>query len=152
VPSSHGGSHWFKSSTAYQPIQGVTVFDRGPFFLILIWKNQRLMFFYLPAENSGEEVAMETGLEFIQRMQEDAEFRRKVNACPNGGARLEFLKKEGYDFTPFVQIMDSLSSGEWPAGGLPRPGGSSNHKQGASGLLGRLSQFFRTAKEPRPNR
>jgi len=95
---------------------------------------------------------METGLEFIQRMQEDAEFRQKVNACPNGAARLEFLKSEGYDFTQFVQIMDNLSSGQWPAGGLDRPGGSFTPKQGASGFLGRLSQFFRTTKEPRPNR
>ena len=27
---------------------------------------------------------MKSGDEFIKRMQEDAEFRRKVNACPNG--------------------------------------------------------------------
>ena len=38
----------------------------------------------LPADNAGQEAAMETGVEFIQRMQEDAEFRRKVNACANG--------------------------------------------------------------------
>ena len=33
---------------------------------------------------------MKTGFEFIQRIQEDAEFRQKVNACPNGLARLAF--------------------------------------------------------------
>jgi hypothetical protein len=110
------------------------------------------MSFYLPAENTGKEAVMETGLEFVQRMQEDAEFRQKVNACHNGAERLEFLKREGYDFTPFVQIMDNLSSGQWPAGGLQQPGGSSTPKQGASGFLGRLSQIFRAAKDPSPNR
>jgi hypothetical protein len=51
---------------------------------------------------------MKTGFEFIQRMQEDAEFRRKVNACLEGEERLAFLKNEGYDFTPFVQIIDNV--------------------------------------------
>jgi len=48
--------------------------------------------FDLPAENTGEEVAMKTGVELLQRMREDAEFRQKVNACPNGAARLAFLQ------------------------------------------------------------
>jgi predicted ribosomally synthesized peptide with nif11-like leader len=51
------------------------------------------------------EVAMETGVALIQRMQEDAEFRQKVNACANGLERPAFLKSEGYDFTPFIQII-----------------------------------------------
>jgi hypothetical protein len=45
------------------------------------------------AENTGKEVAMKTGFEFVQRMQEDAEFRRKVNACLEGEERLAFSKK-----------------------------------------------------------
>lgn len=95
---------------------------------------------------------MKTGLEFIQRMQEDAEFRRKVNACLEGEERFAFLKIEGYDFTPFVQIMKNLSSGQPSAGWLEQPGESAGPKQGASGFLGRLSQIFRTPKAPRPNR
>ena len=46
---------------------------------------------------------MKTGFEFIQRIQEDAEFRRQVNACPEGVERLAFLKSEGYDFSPFIR-------------------------------------------------
>ena len=42
---------------------------------------------------------MKTGVEFLQMMREDAEFRQKVNACPNGAARLAFLQSQGYDFT-----------------------------------------------------
>ena len=95
---------------------------------------------------------MKTGFEFIQRMQEDAEFRRKVNACLEGEARLAFLKSEGYDFTPFVQIINSLSSGQRSAAWLGQPGESASPKQGASGFLGRLGQIFRIPKARRPNR
>ena len=95
---------------------------------------------------------MKTGVEFLQRMQEDAEFRQKVNACPNGEARLAFLKSEGYDFTPFVQIIDNLSSGQRPTGGLTRSGGSAGPRQGASGFFGRLRQIFRAPTLPRPDR
>ena len=91
---------------------------------------------------------MKTGVEFLQRMQEDAEFRQKVNACPNGAARLAFLQSEGYDFTPFVQILDNLSSGQWPIGGLTRSGGSASPKPGASGFVGRLKQIFRARYPP----
>ena len=86
---------------------------------------------------------MKTGVEFIQRMEEDAEFRQKVNACPNGAARLAFLQSQGYDFTPFVQIIDNLSSSQWPIGGLTWSGGSASPKPGASGFIGRLRQIFR---------
>jgi hypothetical protein len=92
---------------------------------------------------------METGVKFLQRMEEDAEFRQKVNACPNGAARLAFLQSEGYDFTPFVQILDTLSSGQRHAGGLTRSDGNTSPKSGPSGFVGRLKQIFRT---PTPSR
>ena len=95
---------------------------------------------------------MKTGVEFLQRMQEDAGFRQKVNACPNGAARLAFLQSEGYDFTPFVQILDNLSSAQRPTGGLARSGGSASPRQGASGFVGRLRQIFRASTHPRPDR
>jgi len=91
---------------------------------------------------------METGVKFIQRMQEDAEFRQKVNDCANGAERLEFLKKEGYDFTPFMQIIDNLSSSQPSAGGLGQPGARAGHRQGAPGFWSRISQIFRTTKAP----
>ena len=55
---------------------------------------------------------MKSGDEFIKRMQEDAEFRRKVNACPSGAERLAFLKSQGYDFSPFIRILNNLSTGK----------------------------------------
>jgi len=94
---------------------------------------------------------MKTGDEFIQRMQEDAEFRQKVNACPNGAARLAFLQSEGYDFSPFVQIMNNLSYGKQSTGWPGQPGDSASHEQAASGFLGRISQMFRATKATRPN-
>jgi hypothetical protein len=95
---------------------------------------------------------MKTAAEFIQRMQEDAEFRQKVNACLEGEERLAFLKSEGYDFSPFVQILNNLSYGHQSSGGLGPTGPSAIPKPGASGFLGRLSQIFRAPKAPRPNR
>jgi hypothetical protein len=95
---------------------------------------------------------MKTGFEFIQRMQEDAEFRRQVNACLEGEERLAFLKKAGYDFTPFVQIMDNLSCGQQSARGLGQPGVSAGPRPGTSGFFGRLRQIFRAPHPPRPNR
>ena len=41
---------------------------------------------------------MKDAAQFIKRMQEDAEFREKVNACFESEERLAFLKSEGYDF------------------------------------------------------
>ena len=60
----------------------------------------------LPSDNPRQEAAMKTGFEFIQRIQEDADFRRKVNACSEGEERLAFLKSEGYDFFPFIEIWE----------------------------------------------
>ena len=72
---------------------------------------------------------MKTGVEFIQRMQEDAEFRRKVNAWLNGEERLAFLKSEGYDFTPFhpnywiiCLPVSSLPAGWGSPAKVPAPG------------------------------
>ena len=95
---------------------------------------------------------MKTGFEFIQRMQEDAEFRHKVNACPEGEGRLAFLKSEGYDFFPFIQILNRISSGKQSTGELGHPGESASPRQGASGFLGRISQIFRATKAPRLDR
>ena len=86
---------------------------------------------------------MKTGYEFIQRIHEDAEFRRQVNACPEGEERLAFLKSQGYDFSPFILIMNNLSSGKQSTGGLGHPGKSASPRQGASGFLARISQIFR---------
>jgi hypothetical protein len=95
---------------------------------------------------------MKTGFEFIQRIQEDAEFRRKVNACLEGEERLAFLKSEGYDFSPFIQILNSLSSGKQSNGGLGHSAESVSPRQSSSGFLGRISQIFRPTKAIRPNR
>jgi predicted ribosomally synthesized peptide with nif11-like leader len=108
----------------------------------------RFKSFHLHAEPTGTGVAMETGFEFMKRMQEDAEFRRKVNACREGEERFAFLKSEGYDFTPFVQLMKNLSSGQQSAGWLGQPGESASPRQSASGFLGRLGQIFHIPKAP----
>ena len=92
---------------------------------------------------------MKTGFEFIQRIHEDAEFRRQVNACSEGEERLAFLKSQGYDFSPFILIMNNLSSGKQSTGGLGHPGKSAIPRQGASGFLARISQIFRATKGPR---
>jgi len=97
-------------------------------------------------------VARKTGFEFIPRMQEDAEVRHKVNACPEGEERLAFLKSEGYDFFPFIQILNRISSGKQSTGELGHPGESASPRQGASGFLGRISQIFRATKAPRLDR
>ena len=94
------------------------------------------------------EVAMDTGAAFIQRMKEDAEFRQKVDACANGMERMAFLKSEGYDFAPFIQILNKLSSCQEPAGGLGQPDKNPSQPQGAPSLWSRISQIFRTPKAP----
>lgn len=76
-------------------------------------------------------------------MQEDAEFREKVNAFLNSKERLAFLKSEGYDFMPFVQILDNLSSSQWPTSRLRWPGVSYIPGKARSGFLGRINQIFR---------
>ena len=95
---------------------------------------------------------MKTGFEFIQRIHEDAEFRRQVNACLEGEERLAFLKSQGYDFSPFIQILNNLSSGKQSTGGLGHPGESAGPRQGATGFLGRIRQIFHATKAPRLNR
>jgi len=95
---------------------------------------------------------METGVAFMQRMREDAEFREKVNAFVNIQERLAFLKSEGYDFTPFMQILDNLSSNWQSAGGLGQPANGTRHTQGPTGFLGRIRQIFRPTKVPRLER
>ena len=91
---------------------------------------------------------MDIGVGFIQRMQEDAEFRQKVNACANGAERLAFLKREGYDFTTFMQILDNLSSRQPSAGGLGQPVEPASYRQGVPGFWSRISQIFSTTKAP----
>jgi hypothetical protein len=87
---------------------------------------------------------METGAAFIKRMQEDAEFRQKVNACADGADRLAFLKNEGYDFTPFMQILDNLSSSQPTPDGSRQPGKSASHRQSGPNLWSRITQIFRS--------
>ena len=89
---------------------------------------------------------MKAAAELIRRMQEDAGFRQQVNACLEGEERLAWLKSEGYDFSPFVQILNNLSDGQQAAGGLGPP------KPGASGFFSRLSRIFLASKVPGPNR
>lgn len=95
---------------------------------------------------------MKTGLEFIQRMQEDAVFRQKVNAHPQGEERLAFLRSEGYDFGPFIQILNNLSSGQRSPGGWSQPGGSAIRGNEPPGFFSRISQILFASKSPRPNR
>lgn len=109
-------------------------------------------FLNLPTDIPGQEAAMKTGVEFIQRMQQDAEFRRKVHACPEGEERLAFLKIEGYDFSPFIRILNNLSSGQQPAAGLGHPGENVHSRENASGFLGRVRQLFRPTRIFRPER
>jgi hypothetical protein len=104
----------------------------------------------LSADDDGQEVAMKTGFEFIQRITEDAEFCRKVHACLDGEERLAFVKSEGYDFSPFIQILNNLSSGKQSTGGWGRPGASP--RRGAPGFFGRISRILRATKAPRLNR
>jgi predicted ribosomally synthesized peptide with nif11-like leader len=87
---------------------------------------------------------MEKGAAFIQRMREDAEFRQKVNACANGLDRLAFLKREGYDFAPFVEILNNLSSCQPAPDGSRQPGKSASHRQSGPNFWSRITQIFRS--------
>lgn len=87
---------------------------------------------------------MKTGLEFIQRWQEDEEFRQQVNAFSQGKERLAFLQSKGYDFTPFIQILDNMSAGQRSPDGLKRPGPGCPLREGSSGFWGRLGQILRS--------
>jgi len=106
----------------------------------------------LHAEKIGTEVVMNTAFEFIRRMQEDPEFREKVNACPDGEARLAFVKSAGYDFGPFVQILDNLSSVSPSTVSLRQPRGTPIPGQTAPRFLGRISRIIRASLSPRLGR
>jgi predicted ribosomally synthesized peptide with nif11-like leader len=95
---------------------------------------------------------METGIAFIQRMQEDAEFKQKVDACADGADRMAFLKSEGYDFTPFMEILDNLSSRQPASAGSRQPGQSTSHRLSAPNLWRRITQIFRPPLSPRSDR
>ena len=92
---------------------------------------------------------MKTGLEFIQRMKKDQEFREKVQACPDGETRLAFLHSQGYDFTPFIKIIDNMPVGPQVPAGFPEPGGRPRPRQRPAGFLGRLGRLWRGSKAPR---
>jgi hypothetical protein len=94
---------------------------------------------------------MKTGLEFIQRMQADAEFRQKVEAQPRE-ERLAFLRNEGYDFGPFIQILNNLSSGRRTPGGRAQPGGKGTPGKQTSNFLSRLSQLWFASPSLCPHR
>ena len=91
---------------------------------------------------------MRTGIEFIQRMREDAVFREKVNSCPGGEARLAFLKSQGYDFAPFARIMDVLSADQWSTGAGGQPEHPNISGRRSPGILTRISQMWRVTKSP----
>ena len=95
---------------------------------------------------------MKEAAQFIKRMREDAGFREKVNACFESEERLAFLKSEGYDFSPFIQILNNLSDVHQSTGGVRPPGGSASPKPGSSSFLGRLGRLFRAPKASRPDR
>jgi len=94
---------------------------------------------------------MKTGFEFIQRMRDDAEFRQKVNAYPEGAERLEFLRSEGYDFTPFVRILDNLCVQPQSVDWRQQPGASASPGKATSGFFGLLRRLFGATRVPRPD-
>jgi hypothetical protein len=95
---------------------------------------------------------MKTGIDFIQRLQRDAEFRRQVHACLQSKECLAFLKKAGYDFTKFMQIIKQLSLWNRPPGEVTRPGGTATPGKPRLGFLARLNQLFRAPPAPGPDR
>ena len=91
---------------------------------------------------------MNTGIALIQRLQTDADFRRRMHAFPAGEERLAFLRSEGYDFSPYIGILNQLSSPTPLAGEVRPPGASAGPRQAASDFLGRIRQMFRVTKGP----
>jgi hypothetical protein len=87
------------------------------------------------------EVTMTTGVEFIRRMQEDAEFRQQVQAQPRE-ERLTFLRNEGYDFSPYIQILNNLSSGRRTPWERPYSGGRGIPGKQTSKFLDRIRQLL----------
>jgi hypothetical protein len=69
-----------------------------------------------------------------------------VNAHPQGEERLAFVRSEGYDFEPFIQILNNLSSGPRPGGEGYRRGGRAFPGKDAPGFLSRLSRILFASK------
>ncbi len=44
-------------------------------------------------------MSMESAKAFIEKMQTDEDFARKVNECKDNKDRMSFVKQAGYDFT-----------------------------------------------------
>lgn len=59
-------------------------------------------------------MSIEAAKSFIDRMKTDEEFAKKVTACKDTKARMEFVQKAGFDFTPgeIEQIGQELSEDE----------------------------------------
>jgi hypothetical protein len=91
---------------------------------------------------------MKTGQEFIQRMKKDREFREKVHACSDRETRLAFLHSQGYDFTPFIQIIDNMSPGTRVPGSFPASPCRPRPRKNPAGFWGRLGRLWRTSKAP----
>jgi predicted ribosomally synthesized peptide with nif11-like leader len=76
------------------------------------------------ADNIPQEALMKTMEEFIQRLQNDAEFEQKAQAYENSDEFMEFVKGEGYDFT-LDQLLDEFKheqqATEQPVEELPEP-------------------------------
>ena len=91
---------------------------------------------------------MKTGYYFIQRMREDAEFRRKVQAFDKVEERLAFIKSEGYDFSPFVEILNNLSASRKPVGWVARSSGKAIPGEWVYNFLGFINRIFRPLFNP----
>lgn len=67
---------------------------------------------------------------FFERIKTDEDFAEKVENCKDAQARMEFVKAEGFDFTPIEikSVSEELSDRELDAiaGGDGRRGGSRN--------------------------
>jgi predicted ribosomally synthesized peptide with nif11-like leader len=50
-------------------------------------------------KNGGIAMSIESAKSFVERMNTDEEFAKKVTACKNAEDRMVFVKKAGFDFT-----------------------------------------------------
>jgi predicted ribosomally synthesized peptide with nif11-like leader len=59
-------------------------------------------------------MSIESAKAFIERMKTDEDFAKKVTACKDEKARMAFVKKEGFDFTPLdiKKLKSELSDEE----------------------------------------
>jgi predicted ribosomally synthesized peptide with nif11-like leader len=55
---------------------------------------------------------MESAKAFIEKMNTDEDFRKKVTECKDNEARKAFVLKEGYDFTADDLKLEELSDSE----------------------------------------